>query len=476
MASVVNVPEIGYAFLKTYYQRMHQDPSKVHHLYSTTAELTHVNYKDEWDLNGDELPTVKLIGKENISKFYTRHSKKVRSLQVKIDTCDFQSAGGNNTSILILAMGEMCWADTPSFRFCQIFQLVPVPSNPKIYDLTNDILRFVPQPMLQANGLVASNEPVQSMGADQSAAQEPPAVNTSEDVSAGTTTTPGPAKEELNSSIGDVHPAATVHPSPMPASDQESRGKDTQTPKDTSLIQKPDEAVAQPERASEVNGTLDRPVEDLVDEKTEETAQGTTSPPVKINETTNDQSIEPEKNITSPEPTKKMNWALKLAASESKDVPNVTTKYIRAEPSAPSPAKKVPEQKSVSPNALSRESRDVKNPKKKQFNLVNRDGFYPIYVKGTGGVTDDQLVRALEIEFGVVKRISSQETFAVIDFEDQRCQTEAIERGTLKVNNVEVHMEPKTVRKVGTPSSSPSSTSSSGQRFTKKHTKRKLNA
>ncbi|SCU77495.1 LANO_0A00518g1_1 [Lachancea nothofagi CBS 11611] len=464
MTSIDNVPEIGYAFLKTYYQRMHQDPTKVHHLYSTTAELTHVDYQNEWNLEDDQLPTVKLIGKENISKFYTRHSKKVRSLQVKVDACDFQSAGPNNASIVILAVGEMCWTDTPSFRFCQSFLLSPVPSNPKIYDVTNDILRFVPQSILRVSDLKpeCDNSPEELRDTLVEGSDDKPEETPEEQVLA-------PQNYQTSEKSGESI-KGSVFESEKPLDAPENRlvknvEENVEQPKDQQqqLIQE-GEASEKQMNSSEPNGDSQQPTEDSAEET--ETALHE-SAPLTSNDTTKDKSIESEKP-TAAEPTKKMNWASKLAAAESKDVPNVTTKYIRAEPLVSQPPKKVSERKSVSPSGLPRDAKDSKSLKKKQFNLVNKDGFYPVYVKGTGGVTDEQLVKALESEFGVVKKISSQETFAVIDFEDQRWQTEAIERGTLKINNIEVHMEPKTIRKINSPSAV-SSASPSGQRFSKKH-------
>ncbi|CEP61074.1 Bre5p LALA0_S02e06150g [Lachancea lanzarotensis] len=474
MTSIDTVPEIGYAFLKTYYQRMHQDPSKLHHLYSTTAELTHVNYQNEWDMNNEQLPTVKLIGKENISKFYTRHTKKVRSIQVKVEGCDFQSAGANSSSILILAVGEMCWSETPAFRFCQTFLLTPVPSNPKIYDLTNDILRFIPQPLLQIeHSYFKEASELESKNVAESTPQVPEEPKQEEVSLSVTPLQNGDKKETTEKSAHIQLPAKPSKSSKKeevtanlePVNGEAVAKKSSEEVKELPTAEKTDASPAANEK-SPSQPEMDEKIENNSEEVEHSTSNGTT----------NEKSVEPEKSVA-PEPAKKMNWASKLAASDSKDVPNITTKYIRAEPEATQPVKKTSERKSVSPGGATRDGKDAKNLKKKQFYFVNKDGYYPVYVKGTGGVTDDQLVRALESEFGVVKKISSQLTFAVVDFEDQRCQTDAIEKGTLKVNNVDVHMEPKTIPKTNsfTPTSS-SPTSSNppiGQRYSKKHTSKR---
>ncbi|CUS23417.1 LAQU0S09e04280g1_1 [Lachancea quebecensis] len=482
MTDIDNIQEVGYAFLKTYYQRMHQDPFKVHHLYSTTAELTHVNYQMDFDYATDTLPTTKLTGKENISKFYTRHSKKVKSIQIKIDGCDFQFTGSNNSSILILALGELCWTNTPSYRFCQSFVLAPVPSNPKIYDVTNDVLRFIPYlPTL----IGTSEAPLSSLGAptnmpqydyseelprsqhDGSEQKDTQRVggNTSNkestEISGGQLFTDRSMSGEhehnysackpLQSNITDTAQEAEIGYPQVAESSEISKQSAVSSEKKT---------IEEGASMENTNIRLDVEKDVLSTDEASVLSSPIHSSELNHNETMKAKSPEAEKSAL--EPAKKMNWASKLAASESKDVPNVTTKYIRAE-LAPIQPKKAPERKSVSPGG---QAKDAKNYKKKQFYYVNKDGFYPVYVRGTGGVSDEQLVRALESEFGTVRKISSQETFAVIDFEDQRCQTEAIERGVLRINNVEVHMEPKTVRKAN---ASTSTTSPSGQRFSKKH-------
>lgn len=168
--AAASVQEIVYAFLQTYYQRMKSNPSKLSNLYSTTAELTHINYtqitssaihlctsndnnndsndKNSSNNNGnnaiDMIPTIKLTGKDNISKFFTRHENKVNKLKIKLDTCDFQTMGAAHKNILIVVTGELFWDGTPSYQFCQTFVLIPIGKSSDIYDISNDIIRFTP--------------------------------------------------------------------------------------------------------------------------------------------------------------------------------------------------------------------------------------------------------------------------------------------------------------------------------------------
>ncbi|KAG0671787.1 hypothetical protein C6P45_005052 [Maudiozyma exigua] len=141
-----SIQDIAYTFLQTYYERMKNDPNKLSSLYSHTAELTHINYQqlDSNKSKDDILSTIKLAGKDNIHRFFVRNAKKVSDLKLKLDSCDFQTTGIAHKGIIIMVTGELFWSNSPVFRFCQTFTLVPIGKNSDVYDITNDIIRFIP--------------------------------------------------------------------------------------------------------------------------------------------------------------------------------------------------------------------------------------------------------------------------------------------------------------------------------------------
>mgnify|MGYP003365569028 CR=1 FL=1 len=141
-----SIQDIAYTFLQTYYERMKTDPSKLSSLYSHTAELTHINYQqlDSNKSKDDILSTVKLAGKDNIHRFFVRNEKKVSDLKLKLDSCDFQTTGIGHKGIIIMITGDLFWSNSPVFKFCQMFTLVPIGKNSEVYDITNDIIRFIP--------------------------------------------------------------------------------------------------------------------------------------------------------------------------------------------------------------------------------------------------------------------------------------------------------------------------------------------
>ncbi|AAS50889.2 ABR118Cp [Eremothecium gossypii ATCC 10895] len=537
--TTATVQDIGYAFLKTYYQRMHTDPSKLFHLYSSTAELTHVNYQGGLSPTADILPTVKVIGKENISKFYSRNNKVVQDVRVKIDACDFQSTGAGNNGILILALGEICWSNTPTYRFCQTFVLTPVGNNNKMYDVTNDIMRFIPDVIREellgaafsqgADKKVASkaaaSEEVSMKGAVSKEASEEAAPK---ELTAKEPLTEATAKELASKDVAGKEAAAkdiavketAGKDSVNHAKDfarevvREHQGKDqshreqAKASRETANREAAKENVGKPTvTATEEDGKKDRRREHRRDEKKEDFKEARKEHGADKKEVFDSGKAHKEEQLPEREPTKsavadssssdisrehskpkddikpdekkhtthsehevpkKMSWASQLTNSDSKAVPNVVTNYTRVPPEHT----RTPDRKTPSPNG---NGPKAGNKKLKHVSVPNKDGYYPIYIRNTGGVTNKDLTDALEREFGVVKKISASESFAVVDFEDPQCQQDAIRMHTLKINNQTVFMEPKTEKKRG-PIASLSSTSptlANGNRSNKKHSNRR---
>ena len=57
----------------------------------------------------------------------------------------FSTVGISHSSILILTTGEMYWSGTPAYRFCQTIILQPNADNKDAFDVTNDVIRFIPE-------------------------------------------------------------------------------------------------------------------------------------------------------------------------------------------------------------------------------------------------------------------------------------------------------------------------------------------
>ncbi|QLL31135.1 hypothetical protein HG536_0A09520 [Torulaspora globosa] len=452
------VQDIVYAFLETYYQRMKKDPSKVSSLYSATAELTHINYQIDFDTSSDILPTIKLTGKENISKFFTRNNKKVSDLKAKIDTCDFQTA--SHSGILILTTGEIFWSGTPAYRFCQTIVLQPNTDNKNAYDITNDVIRFIP------DNWVAVPSPNEGSSKSKESKQPPesPVINGKAAVEErgqheGVKAENEPELKARKSEAKSKGEADFKESTPLDQTISNELKSNSRTEEDISElkpINKSEKAVATEETDISEKETLQK------DESDHEAPS------------TMDKQKEPDAPAQNKaRPPARMSWASKLAASSDyiKTAPPVTSSQNGpAKPDLQVPSnKKIPESKTdLSSHRELSATKPVK--KKPQFSTVNKDGFYPIYIKGTAGIKEEKLKKALESEFGTIMKMTTADSFAVVDFETQRSQVEALDRKQLMVGDTEVYLSRKTVKKT---TGSPPAGSSNGSRSHKKHPNKK---
>lgn len=451
------VQDIVQAFLQTYYQRMSKDPSKVSCLYSITAELTHINYQVGFNFDGDALPTIKLTGKENISKFFTRNNKKVSDLKVKIDSCDFQTTGSSHGSILILTTGEMFWTGTAAYRFCQTIILAPNANNKDAFDVTNDVIRFIPDSFTAfAIPAYESYEKEDEAKLDVKPSDEFPVTN--ETSHEQDLEIKNEKEKDVESENAQIRQELKTNSSDLKI----SKAIDPQSEISHASAEEEDASAALEELSSKGD----------FDEKADENVAGGSN----IDEGKGDgkskvKDVDPETIVVVPAPPVRMSWASKLAANG--DSSKITSAPWNNEGNKTdiqyNGNKKTNEMKSeLSTRKENNSNRATK--KKLMFSTVNKDGFYPIYIRGTAGLKEENLRSVLEMEFGTIMKITNADSFAVVDFETQKSQIDALEKKQLTIGETEVFLGRKTVKKS---SSSPPAGSSSSVRSHKKHTSKK---
>lgn len=433
-----SIQDIVFAFLQTYYQRMSKDPSKVSSLYSLTAELTHINYQVDFDVNAESLPTIKLTGKENISKFFTRNNKKVSDLKVLIESCDFQTTGTSHSGILVLTTGEMFWTGTPVYRFAQSIILTPNASAKDSFDVTNDVIRFIPD-----NLALHAVETKGSYKNDELKPKE----GTPKDASKG-----APEAEEVEINNG-IEKGTSIH-----SFDNNDISNDLVKTK--TLL---DDSKASKSGAKELTkeaGNQEESMSNSLQPKV--TVLDSAIKNEKISENDEFDSQNEKEETGSSETTGKappvplrMSWASKLAANG--DLQRATAQVSPTNDPAKGESsvinnKKTNETKPVEISSRKENMSNKTTKKKPLFSNINKDGFYPIYIKGTAGLTDDKLKSVLESEFGTVMKMTISDSFAVVDFESQKSQIEALDRKQLSIGDTDLFFGRKTVKK---PSSSP---------------------
>lgn len=415
----LSVQDTVHGFLQAYYQRMKTDTVRMSNFYATTAELTHINYQIDADMDQDVLPTVKVTGKDNISKFLIRNAKKVSDLKVRIDFCDFQSTVSGieaKKGILIVVFGEMFWTGTPTYRFSQTFILMPTSYSNTVYDVTNDILRFIPDDISPDSCLSSKME---SENNDLQASEFEERSNEIEKQS---------LEKEDTTAIEDTKEEADAETRPVPVSEE-------------------------------------NPIEIALPDDSQDTAtQEVSTKPEKTPLTKEPEQVDESSTlvIKEAEPVK-MTWAAKISNNTEQSrslgnntsiaiIKNATTvvasdDFVTVGPNtrrAASPAG-IAEKKF---EVVSRKDNNSNRKKGKQlFSTVNKDGFYPIYIRGTTGLSDEKLKFVLNKKFGPVAKINLSENFAVVDFEYQKSQTEALEKRRLVIDDIEIFLERKTLKK-----------------------------
>ncbi|CAI4050543.1 hypothetical protein SKDZ_14G3720 [Saccharomyces kudriavzevii ZP591] len=488
----VTVQDICFAFLQNYYERMRTDPSKLAYFYANTAELTHTNYQSKSTNEKDDvLPTVKVTGRENINKFFSRNENKVQGLKLKLDTIDFQYTGHLHKSILIIATGEMFWTGTPVYKFCQTFILLPS-SNGSTFDITNDIVRFIPSPFkpyvptedsLSQPEEEKSASPVESgkIRQDSRVEKEKEKEKTPE------ITKPKAKRETVKEAIEQSEPSTQEGTTntdrsqslTIPAA-KESKTRTEIVPSDTKANHKQAEPLIQePENVAKLNEkplkTEKKTAPTKAKEDSVETISVVGKPPLLNGKSVSEETTTPESvkeagtecktiepNVSESEESNggaptvspslepvanppRMTWASKLMNENSDRISksSTTVEYVRPE----TLTKKPTERKFEMGNRKDNVSGNSKNKKKPVFSTVNKDGFYPIYIRGTNGLREEKLRSALEKDFGKVMRITAADNFAVADFETQKSQIDALEKKKKLIDGIEVCLERKTVKK-----------------------------
>ncbi|CDK28734.1 unnamed protein product [Kuraishia capsulata CBS 1993] len=125
---------IAYAFVNHYYTRMNAKDPKLSSIYQLNAVLTHSDPTDSFKA------AVSVSGNKGIQEYLAKTP--LAGCKVMISTVDVQPSFQD--SILVICYGELALDDetSPAYKFVQTFVLVS--SKPGVYDIFNDVLRFIP--------------------------------------------------------------------------------------------------------------------------------------------------------------------------------------------------------------------------------------------------------------------------------------------------------------------------------------------
>ncbi|KAG7898652.1 hypothetical protein KL935_004251 [Ogataea polymorpha] len=146
----------------------------------------------------------------------------------------------------------------------------------------------------------------------------------------------------------------------------------------------------------------------------------------------------PERQPERPVASKPMSWADQIASAAVKKVEAKKTKEEKRE--------RREDKKEDEKREDKKDKKEEEEFRKHKSQMVNKKGqvVYPIYVKGvTSAITDEELQKHLEENFGNVDLCKIDRMIALVNFTEQSSQKKAIKTGTIQVKGVEIKLEPR---------------------------------
>ncbi|CCH44322.1 putative G3BP-like protein [Wickerhamomyces ciferrii] len=423
---------VTYSFVHFYYQSLHENPTKLFQIYTDDANLTHSKIpsnNDDHETINKSIETEQFTNKLEIEKFYSNSN--IKNCKVRVSSIDSQSINLNN-SILISIIGELALTDeSPVYRFTQTFVLVPGKVE-KTYDISNDIFRLIPDDDFELNQINNEDEIQNSIptlnGSIQ--AEEPSTSNVTEDASITITEANGQIKEE---STKEEKIVETPVEKPTETSDE--------TPIET---EKPKE---------QVNGDSNVKTDEKEEAQKEDKEEDKEEPSSK------EESSKPEESSKQSEESKPVkapprSWADAVISSPSTTSPTTTTPVTKSKPkskpqstSTQSPPPSSTQQQQSQSQSKDKNSNTKQQPLQHATNNQNRnkkiDHLYAITVRGIDALSASDVREALEKSFGKTIKVEPRGTFALVSFEEEKAQKEALRVNRLKIKSSVVTIEEK---------------------------------
>lgn len=384
----ISIEEVGWLFVKNYYGTYTSEIRNLYAFYDKNASLLH----DEFPANAEsEEPVAKKVhraaGTDSIKKHFTEQSTITEKNKIVIERADFQSTVEN--SILIVVCGSWKRGASNLWQFVQTFVLKP--AGAKTFDVSNDMLKFID---LSENF------------------EEPQLVEQKADTPAPN----GKADEKLDE---DKKVTVELEEETVEAVKEEPEAKE-----------KVDETVVENKTPKAKEEVESKPAAEVMEDKEPSDVNGAAS------KTSSKDTPATAPAAPAPKPT----WA-SLAAMQ----PKVPVSKTATVPS-PGAAKNVPAPSPVVKKATSPAQNVPANqqPNQSQHNSkFKKDEWYPIYIRDAD-CDEADLRAALTKTFGEMKFFKKNQRVVLCDFKEKEYQQKALEAKEIVVNNVVVHLEPRT--------------------------------
>ncbi|OWB70467.1 hypothetical protein B5S31_g145 [[Candida] boidinii] len=477
----VNPNLIAVGFLEYYYNLINSQAANLYQMYTKNATLNHSLKPFK------KFENVK--GIDNIKEFWNK--SELRGAKFMIQTIDVEEV--DEKSILLSCTGEFALPDpldedTPSQRFVHTFILFS--ENYSRYDVINEMLRIIPD-------IDDEEDEEDDDDGKLEESKEVEKVESKDKIEPKVETTPEAPKEESKLSVAPTSNGSVTSNNKKSIEETEDQ---VFTPKENSKESTPETAPEVEEEKSSTPAQLKK-LPDLpsTPAKPPTSAQSTpsTTPasippkPTKPFSWADAASANAKKVVKSTELADSASSGIASSANGHASSSAITTAAPVPSAAAAAADKTVPTDKATSAvdfttvptssatttsksekkdsktntkngsnasssSGLSKSANGDDNTeegllsKKLKKSFINKKGeaVYPIYIKGVErGITQQELISALEKKFGKVDSCKIESFIALVDFTEHQSQIDAIKVGTLKVKNTTIRLEPRVSKK-----------------------------
>lgn len=477
----VNPNLIAVGFLEYYYNLINSQAANLYQMYTKNATLNHSLKPFK------KFENVK--GIDNIKEFWNK--SELRGAKFMIQTIDVEEV--DEKSILLSCTGEFALPDpldedTPSQRFVHTFILFS--ENYSRYDVINEMLRIIPD-------IDDEEDEEDDDDGKLEESKEVEKVESKDKIEPKVETTPEAPKEESKLSVAPTSNGPVTSNNKKSIEETEDQ---VFTPKENSKESTPETAPEVEEEKSSTPAQLKK-LPDLpsTPAKPPTSAQSTpsTTPasippkPTKPFSWADAASANAKKVVKSTELADSASSGIASSANGHASSSAITTAAPVPSAAAATADKTVPTDKATSAvdfttvptssatttsksekkdsktntkngsnasssSGLSKSANGDDNTeegllsKKLKKSFINKKGeaVYPIYIKGVErGITQQELISALEKKFGKVDSCKIESFIALVDFTEHQSQIDAIKVGTLKVKNTTIRLEPRVSKK-----------------------------
>ncbi|OWB58339.1 hypothetical protein B5S28_g4360 [[Candida] boidinii] len=477
----VNPNLIAVGFLEYYYNLINSQAANLYQMYTKNATLNHSLKPFK------KFENVK--GIDNIKEFWNK--SELRGAKFMIQTIDVEEV--DEKSILLSCTGEFALPDpldedTPSQRFVHTFILFS--ENYSRYDVINEMLRIIPD-------IDDEEDEEDDDDGKLEESKEVEKVESKDKIEPKVETTPEAPKEESKLSVAPTSNGSVTSNNKKSIEETEDQ---VFTPKENSKESTPETAPEVEEEKTSTPAQLKK-LPDLpsTPAKPPTSAQSTpsTTPasippkPTKPFSWADAASANAKKVVKSTELADSASSGIASSANGHASSSAITTAAPVPSAAAAAADKTVPTDKATSAvdfttvptssatttsksekkdsktntkngsnasssSGLSKSANGDDNTeegllsKKLKKSFINKKGeaVYPIYIKGVErGITQQELISALEKKFGKVDSCKIESFIALVDFTEHQSQIDAIKVGTLKVKNTTIRLEPRVSKK-----------------------------